>query len=32
MTSIHLVETYEEDSHIVVARHIAGLLDEGQVR
>lgn len=30
--TIHLVETYEEDSHIAVARHIASLLDEGQVK
>lgn len=29
--TIHLVETYEEDSHVAVARHIASLLDEGQV-
>ncbi|KAF6262353.1 hypothetical protein COO60DRAFT_649925 [Scenedesmus sp. NREL 46B-D3] len=28
--SITVVETYEEDSHIAVARHIASLLDEGQ--
>ncbi|KAF8059143.1 eukaryotic translation initiation factor 3 subunit M [Scenedesmus sp. PABB004] len=27
--TIHLVETVEEDSHIAVARHIGGLLDEG---
>lgn len=30
--SIHLVETFDEDSHIAVARHIAGLLDEGQAK
>lgn len=29
--TIHLVETYEEDACIAVARHIAALLDEGQV-
>jgi hypothetical protein len=29
--TITVVETYEEDSHIAVARHIASLLDEGQV-
>ena len=29
--TIHLVETYEEDSYIAVAKHIASLLDEGQV-
>jgi hypothetical protein len=30
--TIHLVETYEEDACVAVARHIASLLDEGQVR
>lgn len=30
--TIHLVETYEEDACIAVARHIGSLLDEGQVR
>lgn len=30
--TIHLVETYEEDACIAVARHIAALLDEGQVK
>jgi hypothetical protein len=29
--TISVVDTYEEDSHIAVARHIASLLDEGQV-
>lgn len=28
--TIHLVETYEEDAHLVVAKHIASLLDDGQ--
>ncbi|WIA18483.1 hypothetical protein OEZ85_009938 [Tetradesmus obliquus] len=30
--TITVVETYEEDSHIAVARHIASLLDEGQAK
>lgn len=30
--TIHLVETYEEDACIAVARHIGSLLDEGQAK
>lgn len=28
---IHMVETYEEDCHLAVAKHIGGLLDEPTV-
>lgn len=29
--SVHLVETSEEDSYLAVTRHVADLLNEGQV-
>lgn len=29
--SVHLVETSEEDSYLAVTRHVADLLNEGEV-